>query len=106
MEWGGSQDFFGLIGVEKKPPEIPIRLVPYWHAFLDLHAQRQFGESGPQPLSFQEIAAFLLLDGSWVPRIARGFFSRFVRRLDAVYMEHVSNKQRARLKQLREKQHG
>jgi len=67
-------------------------MVPYWQAFMDLHAQRQYGEHGPQPLMFQEIAAFLALDGHWVPPTAHRKFSRLMRRLDSAYLDLVAKR--------------
>ena len=39
-------------------PPFPDRYAHIWHAFLDVHAGRSYGMSGPNPLSWPDIKAF------------------------------------------------
>ncbi|WP_430251683.1 phage tail assembly chaperone [Neorhizobium sp. DAR64860/K0K1] len=67
------------------PAQIPAGGDHLWRWFLDLHGARSFGFSGPNPISFVEIRAYLEL--LRIP--AEPHHVEILRALDSAYLEHA-----------------
>lgn len=67
-----------------KPPRLPAGGDLLWRWFLDLHNARSYGMTGPLPLNYTEIAAYLS-----VMRIpAEPHHVVTLRAMDNTYLEH------------------
>lgn len=86
MTWGKFQASLRVSGVHKAAPKINQSLVKFWEGFQDLQSQRQYHASGPQPLLFTEIEAYLRLNGGWLPRCLYPKFVRLITVLDNEYL--------------------
>jgi hypothetical protein len=67
-------------------PECPSALAHVWQWFLKLHRRRAAGGSGPQALSFLDLALFVLFYGLRLHR----FEVEALQALDDAYLESVS----------------
>lgn len=100
MTWAKAAELFEELqkqgkklgpGAQAKPQLLP-RLEVYWQAFLDLHRRRQWHASGPQPLTYQEMKAYIELKFPMgKAQILR--FLLFVEQLDDVYLSDYADKQ-------------
>ena len=72
-------------------PELSPLLQVYYRAFLDLHRRRQWHASGPQPITYQEMAAYVGLKFQMkFNQVAR--FIRFTEDLDDAFLKNYSEK--------------
>jgi hypothetical protein len=71
---------------ERAAPELPRDFVHVWNAFIELHGARGSSGFGPNPIPFQEIAAYRAVTGvdlsPWEVKV--------IRALDTVYIETAS----------------
>lgn len=65
----------------------------YLRAFNRLTAARQYHHSGPQPILFQEMAAYCAL--MEIPVEKRGRYTDVIQALDHVYLTHAAEKAEA-----------
>lgn len=63
------------------PPPFPDAGISVWDAWLDLHDARQPGMSGPGPLTFSEIDAYIRLTGNRL----RSWQVEAIRSMDRVF---------------------
>ena len=101
MSWGQSSKFFEELkkqgkklgaGAGRVRPRIPPMLAPYWRAFTDLHRRRQWHQSGPQPISYQEMESYARLKFR-VGLVQVQRMVRFIEDLDDAYLVHFAEKQ-------------
>jgi hypothetical protein len=88
------QEQLGETLEELIPPPFPEPLTGYWESFLELHSARGSGESGPAPLSFSEIKA-------WVDLTCKVLSTRelsCIRTLDRLYLREYSAFRSAQLR--------
>ena len=75
-------------------PEVSPLLQVYYRAFIDMHRRRQWHMSGPQPLTYQEIAAYVGI------KFQMGFdqvtrLVRFTEDLDDAYLSNYAEKNKS-----------
>lgn len=70
-------------------PRLTPRLQVYYKAFLDLHKRRQWHQSGPQPITYQEILAYVQVKFPLKSEQLRRF-ALFVEEMDTTYIKDYS----------------
>lgn len=75
-------------------PQVPACLEHVWHWFHDLHSTRRAGFSGPDPLSFSEIQAWMNLTGT----IVRPYEVQIIKALDNAFLKHMQKQQQKKKK--------
>lgn len=101
LTWSKASDLFKELrkkGVKlgdgaRKVPRLSPLLQLYYQAFLDLNRRRQHGMSGPQPLTYQEIAAYIGLKFRMPPAQINSLVT-FLEKLDDAYLEHCKENQK------------
>jgi len=99
LNWGKSSKLFAELkkkGVKlganaSSNQELSPLLQVYYRAFLDLHRRRQWHTSGPQPITYQEMAAYIGLKFQMkFDQVAR--LIRFTEDLDDAYIKNYAEK--------------
>jgi len=76
-------------------PRLSPLLQVYYRAFLDLHRRRQWHMSGPQPITYQEIAAYIGLKFQLkLDQVIK--LIRFTEELDDAYLKNYTEKNSAK----------